>query len=62
MAADITDITPPRLSAVDIASLDARECRAALLLLAGHEDPAIAAAVTEAVARVLSRTRSGGQH
>jgi hypothetical protein len=46
-----------RLSAIDVASLDDRECRAALLFLAGHDDPAVADAAVNAVARVLERTR-----
>jgi hypothetical protein len=51
------DIEPERLTAVDIASLDEREVRAALLLLAGHEDQAVAGAVVDAVRRILARTR-----
>ena len=53
---DTPDITPERLTAVDIASLDDREVRAALLL-AGHQDQAVAGAVVDAVRRVLARTR-----
>jgi sirohydrochlorin ferrochelatase len=53
------DIQPLRISPVDVASLDNREVRAALVLLAGSSDPAVAEAVVKAVQRVLERTRSG---
>ena len=46
-----------RLSAVDVASLDDREVRASLLLLAGHQDPCVADAVVNAVRAILARTR-----
>jgi hypothetical protein len=51
------DIEPERLTAVDIASLDDREVRAALIHLAGHQDQAVAGAVVAAVREVLARTR-----
>jgi hypothetical protein len=55
---DITDITPPRLSAIDVASLTDVEVRAILLNVAGHPDPVVAAAVTESTRFILERTRS----
>jgi hypothetical protein len=54
---DQPDISPERLSAIDVASLDNRECRAALVLLAGDRDPVVAAAVVDAVRRIVTRTR-----
>jgi hypothetical protein len=51
------DIEPQRLGAVDVASLDDREVRASLVMLAGDADPAVAGRVVEVVRRVLERTR-----
>jgi hypothetical protein len=51
------DIVPLRLGAVDVASLDNVEVRAALVLLAGHPDPVVTEAVVDAVRKVLLRTR-----
>jgi hypothetical protein len=55
-------INPPpadRLTAVDIAMLTDVETRAALVHIAGHRDPALAAAAAEAVRDVLALTRPG---
>lgn len=46
-----------RLSPVDIASLDNVECRAILVRLAGHPDPAVAGAVVDAARKMLDWTR-----
>lgn len=54
------DITPLRLSAIDIISLDALEIRAVLVHLAGSPDPVVAAAVVDAARMVLQRTRVDG--
>jgi hypothetical protein len=50
---------PDRLSALDIVGLTEVEVRAALIHLAGHQDPAIGAEVAETVRDVLERTRPG---
>jgi hypothetical protein len=55
----VPDIEPQRLSAVDIASLSPVEAYAVLVHLAGNPDPAVAEALTDAVRRVLARTRAG---
>jgi hypothetical protein len=52
------DITPLRLSAIDVASLTEVERVAVLVLLAGSEDPVVAEAVVDATRRVLERTRT----
>jgi hypothetical protein len=57
MCEQVPDITPPRIGALDVASLTDIEVRAALVHLAGDPDPAVAAAVLDAVRRVLERTR-----
>jgi hypothetical protein len=54
------DITPHRLSALDVGGLAPVEVYAVLIHLAGHEDPVVAAAVLDAVRRVLARTRGQG--
>ncbi len=51
------DISPLRLSAVDVASLTGVEVRAILVKLAGSPDPAVAGAVVDATREVLARTR-----
>jgi hypothetical protein len=51
------DITPQRLTAIDIVTLTDRETRGALVLLAGHPDPAVAGAVVDAVRKIVERTR-----
>lgn len=48
-----------RLSAVDVASLDDRETRGILVLLAGDPNPVVGRAVTNAARRILARTRGG---
>ena len=57
------DISPMRLSAIDIVCLTDRETRGALVLLAGNPDPVVTEALIEAVRRILERTRgiSGSQ-
>lgn len=50
---------PDRLSALDIVALSDVEARAALLHLAGHQDPAIGAVVAETVRDILEHTRPG---
>lgn len=55
------DITPQRLSAVEVAALSTVEVRAVLVHLAGHADPVVTEALLEAVRETLSRTRCGGQ-
>jgi hypothetical protein len=59
MAAEIMDITPPRLSAIDVVSLTPREAYAVLIHLAGSTDAVVASAVVDATAFILARTRSG---
>lgn len=49
----------PRLSALDIVALTDVEIRATLIGLAGHQDPAIAAAAAVVVTEILERTRPG---
>jgi hypothetical protein len=56
------DITPMRLSAIDIVCLDDRETRGALVLLAGNPDPVVTEAVIDAVRRILERTRQPPGH
>ena len=51
------DITPCRLTPVDIVFLSEVEVRAILVHLAGHEDPVVSDAVVEATRKVLERTR-----
>jgi len=53
----LPDISPLRLSAVDVASLTDVEVRAALLKLDGHADPAVQLAVVDVTREVLERTR-----
>jgi hypothetical protein len=55
------DISPQRLSAVDVASLTDVETRSMLVLLAGDPNPVVALAVVDAARRVLGRTRGGEQ-
>jgi hypothetical protein len=50
---------PPRLQSLDIVQLTTVEAFAVLVHLAGHRDPAVAAALADAVAGVLARTRTG---
>jgi hypothetical protein len=54
---DTPDISPHRLSAIDVGSLAPVEVYAVLVHLAGHDDPAVAAAVVDCVRKVLARTR-----
>lgn len=51
------DISPLRLTPVDVVSLDNVEVRAILLKLAGHSDPAVQQAVVDAARDILARTR-----
>lgn len=46
-----------RLTAVDVAQLSTVEVYGSLVLLAGHRDPVVAAAVVDAVQDILQRTR-----
>jgi hypothetical protein len=48
---------PERLQTLDIVQLTTVEAFAVLIHVAGHRDPAVAAAVADAVAGVLARTR-----
>lgn len=55
------DISPQRLTPVDVASLSNVEVRAILVRLAGHEDPSVAGAVVDAARETLERTRVSGE-
>ena len=59
----VHEINPPRqprLSALDIVALTEVEVRASLIGIAGHPDPAVAAAAALVVTEILDRTRPGG--
>lgn len=49
--------TGDRIGAIDVVQLTHVEAYAALVHLAGHRDPVVAAAVVDAVQGVLQRTR-----
>ena len=51
---------PDRLSALDIVALTDVEVRAVLIHVAGHADPALAAAIAAEVRAVLELTRGPG--
>jgi hypothetical protein len=54
------DITPQRLTVIDIVTLTDRETRGALVLLAGSPDPVVTGALVDAVRRIVERTRVYG--
>jgi hypothetical protein len=54
------DIEPARITPIDIVFLTEVEVRAALVHLAGAEDPVVRDAVVETVRRVIERTRPYG--
>ena len=51
---------PDRLTALDIVALTDVEVRAVLIHVAGHADPALAAAIAEETRAVLELTRGPG--
>ena len=55
------DISPLRLSPIDVATLTDVEVRAILVKLAGHSDPAVYGAVVDVTRDVLVRTRVSPQ-
>jgi hypothetical protein len=54
---EVADITPARVTPIDIVFLTEVEVRAPLVHLAGSADPAVRDAVVGAVSRVVDRTR-----
>jgi hypothetical protein len=57
---DAPDIIAQRMSSIDVLSLSNIERVDVLVHLAGHPDPAVAAAVVDATEKVLTRTRLEG--
>ena len=57
---DESDITPCRMTPVDVVFLSSVEVRAILVHLCGHADPVVRDALMEATQQVVTRTRGEG--
>lgn len=48
----------PALSVLDVAMMSPVECYGTIVFLLGHPDPAVQRALSDAVSRVVTRTRA----